>query len=198
MMEEPPPGGRPTRRLSTPTRHHDHWLVTLGEEFGGEDPAVMLAGLDDAARPLFGLAGEELAAQAHGLAGVLAGHLALQPTASDHRGLLLGDVLRRRRAHPILIAALGCELARRAGLQARVCTTPRGWWTGLSRHHTVTLVGFDSGTPGRTPPSLVRGHCPHEVAYALLRSLHHLGPPGWRPAVRRLIDVLPVHAEPGT
>ncbi len=69
---------------------------------------------------MFGVADESLFAQADALADVITNRLGLEVNGGDWRTLLLGDALVRRAAHPLLLASLGHELARRAGLHSVV------------------------------------------------------------------------------
>ena len=122
--------------------------------------------LDQMARALFGVPrdGRE---RSRALAALLTREL--RPDARSVDGLWLDEVLATRRGHPVLIAALGAELGRRAGWEISVCSTPTAWYAGLVDGDVLWLVEPTGGAGG--VPSMVRRHCAHELAYVVLTGL---------------------------
>ena len=62
-LPEPPTGRtdwRLARALSEPTLRHDRALATISDAFGGGCATGLLERIDDAARPMFGVAGQSL------------------------------------------------------------------------------------------------------------------------------------------
>ena len=155
-----------------PCSSADELLLSLAAEFWPVDADDARARLDDHARPLFGVAGLEPADRAHRLGTVLERELMITPEqGSDPDLLRLDRVLHQRRGHPLLVAALGVELLRRAGVQAAVCSSPTRWFVGLgSGTRTVLLDARLSGHADPCPDH-VRRHCAHEVAFCVLTGL---------------------------
>jgi hypothetical protein len=124
--------------------------------------------LDALALPLFavGPSGE-------GRAGALAGlvSLALSADARSAEGLFLDELLATRSGHPVLIAAVAAELGRRAGWEIAVYSSPTAWYAGLLDGGTLWLIDPTRTTGGPDTPTIVRRHCAHELAYALLTGL---------------------------
>jgi Transglutaminase-like superfamily len=90
---------------------------------------------------------------------------------SDPQLLRFDLLLDRRRGHPLLIAALGVELLRRAGVPAAVCSSPTRWFVGITGSDGAVLLdarlsGHDDPCPGH-----VRRHCAHELAFCALTGL---------------------------
>ena len=178
------------RRFPSRDLDHDEVLAGIAAGVGDAQPEVVLARLDEASRVLFGSASAPLVEQAARLEPLIAGLAGPTPADDDYRALLLDRALARRLTHPILLAAVGHELARRAGLTSRVCRSPEGWWTALIGPDGCVLVGSAAATP---PSSLddVRLACAHEVAVAVLARLRALAPPpGDRRAERMLQELL--------
>jgi len=121
---------------------------------------------------------------------VLTNVLGLIPEQEDPRALLIDDALESRRAHPVVIAGVGSELARRAGLRGYVCQSPEGWWTGISAHGETTLVGT-SHTASEVPQAALRGLCPHRLAGAILTLFAEHREQSWRLPADRLRGALP-------
>jgi hypothetical protein len=122
--------------------------------------------LDQMARALFA-APPDGRARARALAGLLTREL--RPDARSVDGLWLDEVLATRRGHPVLMAALGAELGRRAGWQISVCSTPTAWYAGLVDGDVLWLVEPTGAADG--VPSTVRRHCAPELAYVVLTGL---------------------------
>jgi hypothetical protein len=170
----------------------DRALLAIAAHFEpATDASVVDGRLDEAGRVLFGVRYGPVGLQAWRVAGILSGGLCLRPDAGDPRGLLVGAALRRRTAHPILLAAVGHEVARRAGLESHVCTVGPAWCVALHDGQDVAVVPCGGALPpGRRAP---QRRCPHEVAYALLHALRGSAP-AWREDAERLMEALPLRA----
>lgn len=90
--------------------------------------------------------------------------------------LLLDHVLVRRRGHPMMLAAVVSEAARRAGLQTQVLAGKDAWIVAdAAVDPTVFVDPSRHGVwprPGSTP-HLLRRLCPHQVSFAVLAQLGH-------------------------
>jgi hypothetical protein len=177
------------RLLQTPDLAADDALIALAGRFAGCDRAAVLAQLDDVARGLFGAAALAPRACADWLAEALWDTLALRPVTHDHRALLIDHALATRRAHPLVIAAVGHELGRRAGIETRICRAGTDWWLGIPGDEVLTAVGCSPGSAHPVGP--LRAICPHQLAYALLAHLGHDGPPAWHALAGELLERLP-------
>ena len=177
-------------RLARPGLCHGEMLGCMVEVFGQRDSVWVSDWLDEASRPLFGAGRLGLGEQASMLTELLADELGLLPDVDDHRGLLLDHAVRVGTAHPLLLATLGHELGRRAGLHVHVCTAQRAWWTALVDDQAYVLVGCGA-EPAAGDPKL-RLRCPHQVAFAALMQLMRLGPPELAAPAKRLMCALPV------
>jgi hypothetical protein len=155
-----------------PCTSTDELLLSLAAEFWPVDAVAARARLDEEARRLFGASALEPADCARLLAGVLEHDLRIAAKhGSDPELMRLDAMLQRRRAHPLLIAAFGVELLRRAGVPAAVCSSPTRWFVGLPRPEGAVLLdarlsGHDDPCPGH-----VRRHCAHEIAFCALTGL---------------------------
>lgn len=109
------------------------------------------------------------------------------------RSLLLGEVVTRRSGHPLLLACVAHELARRAGVATTVHTTDACWLLRFASDEHATYVSF-----GEPPEKLheTRRRCSHELAYASLVALElsfrRCGYLGRARRAAALRDVLPV------
>ena len=196
-LEDGASGARPCEQtvaelLSAPGLEHDQAQAALAASLSStaiESPGALL---DDASLPLFGAAGMEVRAQAQALADVLTNGLCLCPDRDDHRALLIDHALTRRRAHPLQIAVIGHELARRAGLSSFVGVFEREPWTVLRGGDGMALVG--PGSVGRRPLApAVRPRCAHQIARQVLLEVRAGGPPERGLRAARLLRVLPIH-----
>ncbi|HET6448049.1 MAG TPA: hypothetical protein VFG31_02980 [Conexibacter sp.] len=178
------------RLLASPHLAADDALIALAERFAGCDRAAVVARLDDVARGLFGTATLPPRAQADRLAGALCDTLGLRPVTHASDALLVDRALTTRRAHPLVIAAVGHELARRAGLERRVCRARTDWWLTLLGDGVLTAIGCSSATTHPCGP--LEAVCPHQLAYALLAHLGHDGPAEWHELAERF---LPSHVD---
>jgi hypothetical protein len=141
-------------------------LVAVAAGFRPVDARRVDEQLDDLARGLFAVAPSG-PARVQRLAGALARFAAVdEPVA----GLWLDVALERRRAHPLVLAALGAELGARAGWDAAILSTPHGWYAGLLDGERAWLVDV-AGAPVAPRPGGLRRHCGHELAFAALCGL---------------------------
>jgi hypothetical protein len=158
---------RLARALSQPTLSHDCAMATISHAFGGAGVAGLLERIDDVARPMFGVGDGSLFAQADALADVITNRLGLQVNGREWRALLLGDALARREAHPLLLASLGHELARRAGLQSVVARSHDDFCCVLITGEMALPVCFGEAPDG-LDVSALRSCCAHELAFTIL------------------------------
>jgi hypothetical protein len=140
-------------------------LLVMTGAFQEVDLDAMDARLDELARPLFDVPAE-----------ARAGRLAEQLSrfSLDERsvcGLWLDDVVRSGRGHPMLVAAVGAELGRRAGLDAGVFSTPSVWYAGVVEGERLWLIDLGEPTADSASPRTLRRHCGHELAFAALSGL---------------------------
>ena len=183
--------GELTRRFSTAEVEHGEVLAGIATVLGGPDAAVLLDELDDHARGLFGAEVAGLLEQAGAVERLLDGLVGGRRDPADPEQLLLHGALRQGAGHPLLVAALGHELARRAGLASAVCRAGDDWWTGVFGPEGCVLVGSAAGTVPRSLAG-VRVACAHEVAVTALARLRALLPP---PADVQADDLLRVLVE---
>ncbi len=86
-------------------------------------------------------------------------------------GLWLDQVVRTERGHPMLVAAVGAEIGRRAGLDAGVFSTPSVWYAGIVDGERLWLVDLVEPAADSAAPRTLRRHCGHELAFAALSGL---------------------------
>jgi hypothetical protein len=174
-------------------------LLVMTGAFQQVDLDATDARLDELSRPLFDL-------PAPARAGRLAEQLAR--FALDERsvaGLWLDDVVRSQRGHPMLVAAVGAEIGRRAGLDAGVFSTPSVWYAGVVDGEQLWLIDLGEPTAESASPRTLRRHCGHELAFAALSGLaaRFEGPDAERlrrraAHLRDLLSLRPSIEEPGT
>jgi hypothetical protein len=140
-------------------------LLVMTGAFQEVDLDAMDARLDELARPLFDVPAE---ARAGRLAEQL-GRFALDEHSVG--GLWLDEVVRSERGHPMLVAAVGAELGRRAGLDAGVFSTPTVWYAGVVDGERLWLIDLGEPTADSASPRTLRRHCGHELAFAALSGL---------------------------
>jgi Transglutaminase-like superfamily len=126
--------------------------------------------LDDLGRRLFGYTGDGAGDAAGRLGELLAGDPGFVVDENDPRALLLDWVIPRRVGHPLLLAVVLAEAGRRAGMRTGVFSSPHAWYAGVSDMGGIWLVetGEDRNA---VAPQQVRGHCAHELAWAVLAGL---------------------------
>ena len=186
---------RLARALSEPTLGHDCALATISHAFGGACVAGLLERIDDAARPMFGVANGSLFDQADALADVITNRLGLQVTSGEWRTLLLGDALARREAHPLLLASLGHELARRAGLQSVVARSRDDFCCVLIAGEMALPVCFGEAPDG-LDLSALRSCCAHELAFTILAVIGGHAPAAQAGAADRVRAAMPIDWDP--
>lgn len=177
------------RVLLAPDLAVDDALLALAGRFAGCDRATVLERLDDGARSLFGASAQPAREQGERLACALVHGLGLRPATHDAQALLIDRALASGRAHPLVIAAVGHELARRAGFAVRVCRASSDWWVAVPGDEVLTAIACSPGTP--SPQGPLRALCAHQLAFALLAHLHHYGPAAWHGPAARLLRRLP-------
>ena len=124
--------------------------------------------LDQLALPLFaaGPGGRE---RAGALAELLLERFRPDPVLVD--ALWLDRALDSGRGHPVMLAAVATEAARRAGWSAMVCSSRQSWFAGLVEDGVLWLVDPTGEASGERAPQRVRRHCAHEVAFVVLTGL---------------------------
>lgn len=171
-------GGEPSRsfaRLAAgPCPPFDEVLLALSAELGPVDRAAALGRLDDHARRLFGVERLTPARRVQRLAAVLDGEAGFRPVDGrpDPDPFLLEHVVARRQGPPALLAVVAHELARRAGIDVGVFSSPTGWYAGCPEGDRLALIALGGAALDIAPPG-VRQHCAHEVAFAVLCGLQH-------------------------
>jgi len=169
---EAPPGF--LRLAAGPCPPFDELLLALSAEFGPIDRAAVLRGLDDHARQLFGIERLSPPRRAQRLAAVLDREVGFRPV--DGRpappAFLLEHVLARRQGHPALLSVVAHELARRAGVDVGIFSSPTGWYAGCVDGDRLALIALGGAALEITPPG-VRRHCAHELAFVVLCGLQH-------------------------
>jgi hypothetical protein len=182
---------RLARTLSEPTLRHDRALATISHAFGGACATGLLERIDDAARPMFGVAGQSLFTQADALADVITNRLSLQVNSGEWRGLLLGDALARHEAHPLLLASLGHELACRAGAQSVVARSHDEFCCVLIAGEMALPVCFGE-LPDGLDVSALRSCCAHELAFTILAVIGRHAPAAQAGAADRVRATMPI------
>jgi hypothetical protein len=151
----------------------DELLLALAAHFRPVDQQHALACLDDYSRHLFGLAALHADAQAGCVLHALRHDIGMRPAdCEDPDHLMLDRVLDRRRGHPLLLAVVAVELARRAGVSACVCSSPERWFAAFGDEQ-IVLAELAGGAPCGGAPAVVQRHCPHEVGVRVLSRLCH-------------------------
>jgi hypothetical protein len=128
--------------------------------------------LDELGRRLFGSSNADPLAAAQRIAGVLGANPGFMADEARPEGLQLDTVLEERTGHPLLLAVIAAEAGRRAGLKTGVFTSPDAWYAGLIAQGTLWLVDITGGHPDPDREHC-RGHCGHELAFAILCGLEH-------------------------
>lgn len=145
--------------------------LAIAGEFGCADTVATHGLLDDLARGLFDVADSPPEIQANALLGLMTGDMRFTAhTDGERDDLLVPRVLQTRRGHPLTLAIIACELARRAGISTGVYSSPARWFIGLQTEQQLLLL--DAGLiDGSGRPPLVIAHCRHELAFCTLTGL---------------------------
>ncbi len=155
---------------------HGSALAWLAFVFDGSDPRELLSRLDDAAVRLFGLGDADLHDRADALTAAMFDAFGLQVELGGYDPLLLGRALDSGRAHPLVMATVAHELARRAGFESIVARSDEGnFWTILLEGDYYLPVGFVRLTSGAQASEL-HGCCAHEIACSALELLASRAP----------------------
>ena len=174
----------------------DRTLLDLAGEFGPADAQGALDQLDDLARGLFGIASLSNEEAGRHLIVALGRVGGFAPGAPRVEGLMLDRVLRDRRGHPALLAAVYHEVARRAGVRVSLFTGGRDWFVGFEEAGELLLVA-PSQFAGPIAGELdFRRCCTHELAHGVLgelcRLFRALGHQSRLAHALRLRELLPV------
>jgi len=160
------------RLVAGPCPPGGEMLLAIAAEFRTVSAGAVSYRLDELARTLFDVVeGGEQRDIALGLATLLTEEQRFASDESSVDGLLLDLVVERRAGHPLALSVLAAEVGRRAGVAVGVCSTPTGWYAGISGSEHLWLI--DPTTDARpTPTGPVRRHCGHELAFATLTGLY--------------------------
>jgi hypothetical protein len=151
----------------------DELLLALAAQFRPVDARHALERLDEYSRYLFGLCELHPDGQAGCVSHALRHDIGMRPTGlDDAEDLMLDRVLERRRGHPMLLAVVAVELARRAGVGGRLYSMPARWFAGFGEEP-IALVELGTGAAAMPSPDMLHGRCAHEVAFGVLCGLRH-------------------------
>jgi hypothetical protein len=178
------------RLLARRGLQHDQAQAALAASFSTTAISSPGALLDEASLPLFGAGRLDICEQAQELADLLTNRLCLSPERRDHRALLIDHALTHRSAHPLQIAVIGHELARRAGISSFVGVCGGEPWIVVRGEQGMALVGPASRRDPTTPAE-VRCRCPHQIAREVLREIRDTGPAERALRAERLLGGLP-------
>jgi hypothetical protein len=180
-------------RLNDPLLNHDDALIAIATAFGASDrPHLMRDWLDEAARPLFSLPDPELRRRGRALADLMTNGLGLRTDPEGHESLLLDRLIVTRRGHPLLLATVAHELARRAG------------WTSVTAHageHALTALVCDgvllpiAYAAEDIDCTQLRVICPHTVADATLAAIGRTAPSLLAASTRRVRHALAIFSD---
>ena len=149
----------------------DELLLTLAAQFRPVDERRALERLDEYSRRLFGLAELHADGQAGCVSHALRHDLGMEAGGlDDAENLMLDRVLERRRGHPLLLAVVAVELARRAGVIGRLYSTRARWFAGFGAPR-IALVEISSSRAPIPSSNQLRRHCAHQVAFGTLCGL---------------------------
>jgi hypothetical protein len=177
-------------QLSDPLLETDTALVTIAVAFGTAVCADSLwEWLDDAARPLFTASGG-LRDRAAALTGLITNQLCLRTCTDRYEPLLLDHLIATRFGHPLLLASVGHELARRAGWPSLTARTADRHWTVLAADGYFTPITY--GEPLTLDPAHLTACCPHEITHATLTAISRHAPAELAASATRVRDSLPI------
>lgn len=181
-------------QLADPLLGYDTALVAIASAFGAADCAPALWDwLDDAARPLFATP-SDLRERAAALTDLMTNHLCLRAHIDGWESLTLDHTIATRSGHPVLLATVGHELARRAGWQSLTARSAGRHVTVLTTEGYFTPIAY--GAPLESVDiGQLRACCPHEVAYVTLTALSGQAPAELAESARRVRDGLPIERD---
>ena len=175
--------------LGDPFLEHDTAMAAIAAAFGSADRAERLwEWLDDAARPLFTIP-DDLRQRAAALTHLMTNQLRLRAGNDDHRALLLDHLIQTRLGHPLLLASIGHELARRAGWPTVIATTHAQHVTVLTDDGYFAPIAYGIPLPAAHAAQL-RACCPHGIAAATLAAISHHAPAEIAASATRIRDAL--------
>jgi hypothetical protein len=178
--------------LSDPLLEHDRLLIAVATAFGTAASSERLWDwLDDAARPLFNVPASGVRERAAPLATLMTYQLGLVACPDSHHGLLLDHAIATGSGHPLLLATVGHELARRAGWSCLTARTSDRYWTVLTTDGYFTPIAYDA-TNTTLDPADMRACCPHEMSYAILTAIARQAPADVAASATRIRRVLPL------
>jgi hypothetical protein len=181
--------------LSNPLLAHDTLLIAIATAFGSASgPEQLWEWLDDAARPLFSASASGLRERAGALATLMSSDLGFVASPDGYEGLLLDHAIATRSAHPMLLATVGHELARRAGWRSLTAWTPGRYWTVLTADGYFTPIAYDADGSSLDPSHLLFC-CPHDLSYAILTAIARGAPAELAASATRICAVLPVERQ---
>jgi regulator of sirC expression with transglutaminase-like and TPR domain len=157
-----------------PAAEPEDLLLAAAAEFAPVDPAGVEGRLDHLAAAVLRIreVGGGAESQAEALLRVVRGHELRCAESVGPDDALLHRVLERRVGHPILLAAICAEVARRVGIDAAPVEASDGHLVGIRSEEGAVVIDPGGGRP--TPPGQVRWLCAHEVAFAALAELSRL------------------------
>lgn len=175
-------------QLADPFLEHDTAMIAIAAAFGTPGCARDLSDwLDHAARPLF-TSPEDLSKRAAALTSLITNQLCLRVRTDHHQALLLDQLIASQCGHPILLASVGHELARRAGWPTVTATAQDG-------HYVTVLTGegyfapIAYGIPLRDAAQL-RACCAHTITAATLAEITRHAPADLAASASRVRDAL--------
>jgi hypothetical protein len=181
-------------QLADPLLEHDTAMIAISSAFNADGCAERLAEwLDDAARALFPLTTDDLRGRAVALASLMTNQLGLRACVDCWEGLLLDGAIATRCGHPLLLAGLGRELARRAGWSSLIGHGAECYCTVLTAGGSLIPIAYDAD-PAALDPARLRACCPHEAVNATLTAISRHAPVDLAASAERVRGALP--AEP--
>ena len=181
-------------RLGDPLLEHDDALVAVAAAFGAPGCAQGLwEWLDDSARALFATRTDDLRQRAAALADLMTNRLGLAACADRYEGLLLDHAVVRQSGHPLLLAAVGHELSRRAGWPSFPAHADGGACTVLTAEGYFLPI-FYGAVPDTLDAAQLRPRCAHATTYAVLTAIGRHAPADMAASATRIRESLPIVA----
>ena len=149
----------------------DRLLLAVSAELGEPPAGSPLEQLDELSRPLFGVAELGAVAFTRALVRTLVEDAGFRPGGSGIDALLLDRVVDSRRGHPVILAAVFAEVARRTGVRLVPVAGAGEWHVGLVDRHELVLVSVARVDRCRRGVEGLRCYCPHELTCVVLAEL---------------------------